>query len=137
MDDKGNSCIKIYEVGDQVLLNSKNLSTNVVSAVFKTKLRPRFIRPFTVVDNKGFAYILNLPQKLRTHPVFYVGLLKPYRNSSQVDREALTPRKSALPYVAASESGDQLAPTSVSESSHTSTDGLAPRLACAGSDPKS
>ena len=40
---KGRGCIVSYEVGDQVLLNVKNLPTNVVSAVFTTKLRPRFI----------------------------------------------------------------------------------------------
>ena len=78
-DAKGRGCIESYAVGDQVLLNAKNLPTNVVSAVFKTKLRPRFIGPFTVVAKKGLAYTLNLPRKLRTHPVFYVGLLKPYR----------------------------------------------------------
>ena len=48
-DAKGRSCIDSYEVGDQVLLNAKNLPTKVVSAVYKTKLRPRFIGPFTVV----------------------------------------------------------------------------------------
>ncbi|POM80195.1 Pro-Pol protein [Phytophthora palmivora] len=55
------------------------------SAVFKTKLRPRFIGPFKVVAKKGLAYTLNLPKKMRTHPVFYVGLLKPYRDPSQVN----------------------------------------------------
>ena len=47
--------------------------------MFKTKLRLRFIRPFTVVAKKRLAYTLNMPLKLRTHPVFYVGVLKPYR----------------------------------------------------------
>ena len=42
-DAKSRGCIESYEVGDQVLLNAKNLSTKVVSAVFKTKLRPRYI----------------------------------------------------------------------------------------------
>ncbi|EGZ07105.1 hypothetical protein PHYSODRAFT_362873, partial [Phytophthora sojae] len=51
-----------------------------VSAVFKTKLRPRFIGPFKVVAKKGLAYTLNLPKKMRTHTVFYVGLLKCYRD---------------------------------------------------------
>jgi hypothetical protein len=54
-----------------------------VSAVFKTKLRPRFVGPFTVVVKKDLAYTLNLPKKMRTHPVFYVGLLKPYRDPEQ------------------------------------------------------
>ncbi|POM71257.1 Hypothetical protein PHPALM_12194 [Phytophthora palmivora] len=48
-----------------------------------TKLRPRFIGPFKVVAKKGLAYTLNLPKKMHTHPVFYVGLLKPYRDPSQ------------------------------------------------------
>ena len=99
---KGRGCIERYKVGNQVLLNAKNLPTNVVSAVFKTKLRPRFIVPFTVVAKKGLAYTLNLPRKLRTHPVFYVGLLKPYRDPSHVSLEALAPRHVALPSVAGS-----------------------------------
>ena len=45
-DAKGRSCIESYEIGDQVLLNAKNLPKNVVSAVFKTRLRPRFIGHF-------------------------------------------------------------------------------------------
>ena len=67
-DAKGRSCIESYEVGDQVLLNAKNLPTNVVSAVFKTKLRPRFIGPFTVVAKKGLAYTLNPPRKIAHTP---------------------------------------------------------------------
>ena len=85
-----------YKVGDQVLLNAKNLRTTVVSAVFKTKLRPRFIGPFTVAAKKGLAYGLNLPRKLRIHPVFYVSLLKPYRDPSHVKLEALAPTKRAV-----------------------------------------
>ena len=69
-DAKGRSCIESYEVGDKVLLNTKNLPTNVVSAVYKTKLRPLVIGPITVVAKKGLAYTLNLPHKLRAQPVF-------------------------------------------------------------------
>ena len=86
-----------------------------MSTVFKTKLRPRFIGPFMVMAKKGLAYTLNLPRKLRTHPVLCVGLLKPYRDPSQVDWEALALRKLALPQADASESGGQVAPPSVSE----------------------
>ncbi|KAL4092832.1 hypothetical protein PRIC1_011823 [Phytophthora ramorum] len=66
-----------------------------VSAVFKTKLRPRFIGPFKVVAKKGLAYTLNLPKKMRTHPVFYVGLLKPYRDPARVSAKALAPGRAA------------------------------------------
>ncbi|EGZ29242.1 hypothetical protein PHYSODRAFT_369853, partial [Phytophthora sojae] len=58
-----------------------------ISAVFKTKLRPRFIRPLMVVAKKGRAYTFNLPKKMRTHPVFYMGLLKPYQDPMQVQME--------------------------------------------------
>ena len=48
-----------YEVGDQTLLDAKLFPTNVVSDVFKTKLLPRFIGPFTVVDKKRLHYTLD------------------------------------------------------------------------------
>ncbi|KAG2828411.1 hypothetical protein PC129_g12943 [Phytophthora cactorum] len=88
---QGRGNVERFEVGDLVLLNAKNLPTHAVSAVFKTKLRPRFIEPFKVVAKKGLAYTLNLPKKMRTHPVFYVGLLKPYQDPAQVSVEALAP----------------------------------------------
>jgi hypothetical protein len=91
-DAKGRGNVESYEVGDLVLLNAKNLPTHAVSAVFKTKLRPRFVGPFTVVAKKGLAYTLNLPKKMRTHPVFYVGLLKPYHDPSHVSSDELAPR---------------------------------------------
>ena len=71
----------------------KNLPTKVVSAVFKTKLRKRFIGPFTVIAKKELAYTLSLPCKLHTHTVLYVGLIKPYRDPSHVDLEALASTK--------------------------------------------
>ncbi|OWZ13300.1 Pol Polyprotein [Phytophthora megakarya] len=74
-DARGRGNVWTFEVGDRVLLNAKNLPTHAMSAVFKTKLRPRFIGPFTVVAKKGLAYTLSLPSKMRTHPVFYVAYL--------------------------------------------------------------
>ncbi|KAG2995773.1 hypothetical protein PC121_g20465 [Phytophthora cactorum] len=88
-DTQGRGSVERFEAGDLVLLNGKNLPTNAVSAIFKTKLRPRFIGPFKVVAKKGLAYTLNLPKKMRTHPVFYVGLLKSYQGPAQASVEAL------------------------------------------------
>ncbi|GMF37198.1 unnamed protein product [Phytophthora fragariaefolia] len=73
-------------VGDLVLLNAKSLTTQAVSAFFKTKLPSRFIGPFKVVAKKGLVYTLNLLKKMRTHPVFYVGLLKPYLDPARSSR---------------------------------------------------
>uniref|UniRef100_A0AAV1VB33 Uncharacterized protein n=1 Tax=Peronospora matthiolae TaxID=2874970 RepID=A0AAV1VB33_9STRA len=36
---------------------------------------------------------------MRPHPVFYFGLLKPYRDPSMVDHETLAPKKVAMPQV--------------------------------------
>ncbi|KAE8902055.1 hypothetical protein PF003_g14177 [Phytophthora fragariae] len=78
-DRQGRKNTLVFKLGDQVLLNAKNLPTQAVSAVGSTKLRPRFVGPFTVIGVHGHAYTLDLPSSMATHPTFYVGLLKPYR----------------------------------------------------------
>ncbi|GMF14761.1 unnamed protein product [Phytophthora fragariaefolia] len=78
-DRQGRKNTQGFQLGDQVLLNAKNLPTQAVSAVGSTKLRPRFVGPFTVIGVHGHAYTLDLPSSMATHPTFYVGLLKPYR----------------------------------------------------------
>ncbi|EGZ08336.1 hypothetical protein PHYSODRAFT_369757, partial [Phytophthora sojae] len=75
------------ESQDKQKEHADNLPTHAVSAVFKTKLRPRLIGPFKVVVKKGLAYTLNLPKKMRAHPVYYVGLLKPYQDPMKVQME--------------------------------------------------
>jgi len=91
-DARGSGNVDSFEVGDLVLLNAKNHPTHAVSAVFKTQLRPRFVGPFKVVAKKGLAYTLTLPKKMRTHLVFYVGLLKPYHDPRHVGSDELAPR---------------------------------------------
>ncbi|OWZ19576.1 Pol Polyprotein [Phytophthora megakarya] len=80
-DARGRGNVWTFEVGDH------NLPTHALSKVFKGKLRPLFIGLFTVVAKKDLAYTLS--KKMRTHPVFYVGLLKPYHDPSQVSSEEL------------------------------------------------
>ncbi|GMF49677.1 unnamed protein product [Phytophthora fragariaefolia] len=115
-DAKGRSNVNCYEVGDLVLLNAKNLPTHPVSAVFKTKSRPRFIAPFKVVAKKGLAYTLNLPKKMRTHPVFYVGLFKPYLDPVQVSFGDLVSRASPT-HLEAEPSTQQAVPRGQSQDS--------------------
>lgn len=67
-----------YEVGDMVLLSTKNLSSEAVSNLGANKLLPRYIGPFTVVERHGPAYTLDIPKRMQLHPTFYVGRLKPY-----------------------------------------------------------
>ena len=85
---------------------------------------------------KGLAYTLNLPRKLRTHPTFYVGFLKPYRDPSHVDQKALAPQQLALPQDFGSELGGQVVPPFASDPSPTPSRALAVRYSCAGSDTK-
>ncbi|GMF40628.1 unnamed protein product [Phytophthora fragariaefolia] len=94
-DANGRSNVNSYQVGYLVLLNAQTLPTHAVSAVFKPKLRPRFIGPFKVVAKKGLAYTLNLHKKMRTHPLFYVGFPKPYQNPARVRLEDMGSRASA------------------------------------------
>ncbi|KAE8953508.1 hypothetical protein PR001_g32852, partial [Phytophthora rubi] len=84
-DRQGRKNTQVFKLGDQVLLNAKNLPTQAVSAVGSTKLRPRFVGPFTVIGVHGHAYTLDLPSSMATHPTFYVGLLKPYRPAGAVE----------------------------------------------------
>ncbi|GMF19441.1 unnamed protein product [Phytophthora fragariaefolia] len=78
-------------MGDQVLLNAKNLPISVVSTVGGTELRPRFIGPFTVIGVHGHVYTLGLPSAMATHPTFYVGLLKPYHPVAAIDPSGSDP----------------------------------------------
>ncbi|KAE8971675.1 hypothetical protein PF011_g25946 [Phytophthora fragariae] len=89
-DRQGRKNTQVFKLGDQVLLNAKNLPTQAVSAVGGTKLRPRFVGPFTVIGAHGHAYTLDLPSSMATHPTFYVGLLKPYRPVGAVEPEEPT-----------------------------------------------
>jgi hypothetical protein len=74
--NRGNK--SVFKEGDYVLLSTKNLSQDAVSTLGSTKLLPRYIGPFRVLKRKGTAYRLDLPSWLRTHPTFYVGLLKAF-----------------------------------------------------------
>ncbi|GMF25309.1 unnamed protein product [Phytophthora fragariaefolia] len=93
-DRHGRANTHVFQVGDQVLLNAKNLPTSAVSAVGSTKLRPRFIGPFTVIGVHGHAYTLDLPSAMATHPTFYVGLLKPYHPAAAIDPSGSVPSSS-------------------------------------------
>ncbi|GMF25328.1 unnamed protein product [Phytophthora fragariaefolia] len=90
-DRHGRANTQVFQVGDQVLLNAKNLPIAAVSAVGSTKLRPRFVGPFTVIGVHGHAYTLDLPSAMATHPTFYVGPLKPYHPAAAIDPSGSTP----------------------------------------------
>jgi Chromo (CHRromatin Organisation MOdifier) domain len=70
-----------YEVGDWVLLSSKNLRFKVGTP----KLLPRWVGPFQVLKRVGSqAYELALPARWRIHDVFYVFNLEGYRRDGSM-----------------------------------------------------
>ena len=68
-----------YEVGDLVLLSTRNLKMKGTTA----KLQRRFVGPFKIIETIGRqAYKLLLPEDWKIHPVFHVSLLKDWRTAS-------------------------------------------------------
>jgi len=76
-----------FEVGDRVLLSTKNLTLKGVPCV---KLGPRFVGPYTVEEKVGnVSYRLALPGEMRVHPVFHVELLRGYKGPDFVPPPAI------------------------------------------------
>ena len=69
--------------------------------------------------------------------MFYVGLLKPYRDPSHVKLEALAPRHVALPPAAEAEAGGQVEPPSGFDPILAPEGELVSRQAHSGSYPRS
>ncbi|KAI9906474.1 hypothetical protein PsorP6_002840 [Peronosclerospora sorghi] len=106
-DRKGRRNKRVYKVGESVLLNAKNLPSHIVSNVLRNKLRTRFVGPFKVLDRKGLSYTLEIPKVMRTHPTFYVGMLKPYQSpeAGPLSEEGEKPDRRKLQQVGTSPTG--------------------------------
>ncbi|GMF35168.1 unnamed protein product [Phytophthora fragariaefolia] len=76
----GRGNLNVFNVGDLVLLDSRNLPLDTVSSVKSNKLKHRFVGPFAVLGRHGNAYTIDLPKSMKTHPTFYVGRLKRYHD---------------------------------------------------------
>jgi hypothetical protein len=78
---------KHFDVGDRVLLSTKNLN---LKGVICDKLGPRFIGPYTVEQKVGnVSYKLALPETMQVHPVFHVELLREYKGPDFVPPPAI------------------------------------------------
>jgi hypothetical protein len=73
----------VFNEGDLVLLDTRNLPLNTVSAVGSNKLKHRFIGPFAVLSRHGAAYAIDLPKSMTTHSTFYVCRLKRYHDPQE------------------------------------------------------
>ena len=72
------------KVGDQVMLNAKNIGTKRPAK----KLSPKLYGPFKVLEKRGNrALILEISPRWKIYPIFHVSLLEPYRHSVRPGRE--------------------------------------------------
>jgi len=73
-----------FQVGDRVLLDSKNITVDVQARRPTKKLQPKFLGPFKIKKIVStVAYELDLPATMKVHPVFHVVLLKRYQENSK------------------------------------------------------
>ncbi|KAG7674304.1 hypothetical protein KSW81_006109 [Nannochloris sp. 'desiccata'] len=69
-----------FDVGDEVLLNSRNLSLDGSNP---PKLKPLFVGPFKILKKIGpVAYTLDMPSTFKGHTTFHVSVLKRCPNTS-------------------------------------------------------
>ena len=87
--NNGRANVLSFQFSDLVLLSTVNSPGHVVTNVGSSKLLPKYINTFCVLHRKGNAYTIELPRRMRTHPMLYVGRICPY-----------------YPYEASFESGD-------------------------------
>ena len=72
-----------FNIGDKVLLSSKNISLDTQAKRPSKKLQPKYIGPYEILEViSPVTYKLKLPPTLTIHPVFHVSLLKPYQENS-------------------------------------------------------
>uniref|UniRef100_A0AAV1TEL2 Tf2-1-like SH3-like domain-containing protein n=1 Tax=Peronospora matthiolae TaxID=2874970 RepID=A0AAV1TEL2_9STRA len=77
-DERGRADVLSFDEGDLVLFSTVNLPKHAVTNVGSSILLPTYIGPFRVLRRMGNAYTIELPRKMRTHPTFYVGRIRPY-----------------------------------------------------------
>jgi hypothetical protein len=76
------------QVADKVMLSRQNIKTKRPTE----KLDHKLFGPFTIKRKVGQrAYELDMPARMHIHPVFYVGLLEPYRESKDPTRKQEPP----------------------------------------------
>uniref|UniRef100_A0AAV1V6C9 Tf2-1-like SH3-like domain-containing protein n=1 Tax=Peronospora matthiolae TaxID=2874970 RepID=A0AAV1V6C9_9STRA len=85
-DKHGKVNVLSFDKGDLVLLSTVNLPQHAVKEVDSSKLLPKYIGPFRVLRRMGNAYTIELPRRMRMHPIFYVGRLRLYYQYEPVSR---------------------------------------------------
>ena len=77
----------IFEIGNKVLLSSRNIQDPVGKNRPTQKLTPKYYGPFEVIAViSDTAYKLQLPHSWKIHLVFHVSLLKLYQTDDEFSR---------------------------------------------------
>ena len=80
-DQHGRKNTEQFHKGDTVLLSRHNLPKEAITCIpdGASKMHPRFFGPYKVVEKiSDVNYRIDLPTKMKPHPVFYVGRLRRY-----------------------------------------------------------
>ena len=79
---------QMFEIGELVLLDNKNLDIRHKGYAVKNKLAPRFNGPYTIIKKHSKdSYELAMPPGLKIHPVFHTSLLKKYNKDENERRD--------------------------------------------------
>nr|GEX73184.1 hypothetical protein CTI12_AA187700 [Tanacetum cinerariifolium] len=81
-----------FEVGDQVMVKLLPQQFKSLRKVHKGLIR-RYEGPFPVIGRVGkVSYRVQLPPKLKIHPVFHVSFLKPYHEDEEDPKRGVSKR---------------------------------------------
>ena len=73
-----------FEVGEQVLLGTRNLKIHHTGYAKNFTLEPRFIGPYKVIKKCDIdSYEISLPTGIKIHPVFHTSQLKKFHVDSR------------------------------------------------------
>jgi RNase H-like domain found in reverse transcriptase/Reverse transcriptase (RNA-dependent DNA polymerase)/Integrase zinc binding domain/Chromo (CHRromatin Organisation MOdifier) domain/Retroviral aspartyl protease len=73
-----------YKVGDQVLLNTENVTVEADRNRPTSKLSARFVGPYTIAEqHTPVSFRLELPPQMKIHDIFHVDRFRPYHPSPE------------------------------------------------------
>jgi hypothetical protein len=75
-----------------VLLSTKNIEMPIDRNCFTKKLSPKYCGPYMIIEKiSSLVYKLNLPIILQIYLVFYISILKAYKDTDEFLRLILLP----------------------------------------------